>query len=227
MNQEIPTIVTIVLTTTVYIKPTIDCSYQYKPDERILTYLVSLYQWLYKTNFNIILVENSGYTFPELNEEKIKYKDRFEVITFNEAELQEASYLKNISSKGASEVFSINYACQKSKIINPYNFIIKVTGRFFIPELESYLKSINLNEYDCLTQYNRTRCEMVGAHCNYFNFIFNINLVHKINNEDICIINAEEMWNIRTSALKKVLVCKRFTINKTPRGGVCEIYDNI
>jgi hypothetical protein len=52
-------------------------------------------------------VENSGYTFPELDEEKQLYKQRFEVITLDET--IEPSHLRNDVSKGASEIFSIHY----------------------------------------------------------------------------------------------------------------------
>jgi len=52
------------------------------------------------------------------------------------------------------------------------DFIIKVTGRFFIPELENYVDQ--LNEYECLTQHDRNRCEMVGCKPSHFFHIFNI-----------------------------------------------------
>ena len=215
---------TIILTSTVNVNP---CkSYVFQRDHilRIETYLKSILQWLTKTNFNIILVENSGYHYDELNNEKEMYKNRFEVITFNEINLEEAQYLKGLSSKGASEMFAINYAYLHSKLIHPSNFIIKITARFFIDELEPYLSLFDLNDYDCLTQQNRDRCEMVGSHYRYFSDIFNIHLINDKNHYDG---HAEDVWKFRTSKCKKILICKTFNINETQRGGVSQKYTTI
>jgi hypothetical protein len=213
--------ITIILTCTVYVNHKKICLVQTNPFERIETYLKSILQWLDKTNFNIIVVENSGYTFPELTNKKIKHRNRFEVITLNEND--EPSQLRNSTSKGASEIFSIHYAFLKSTIIQKSNFIIKVTGRYFIPDLENYLKRYDLDTYDCLTQNNRDRCEMVGCHYNMFSTIFNIYLF------DIKGYNGhiEDLWKLRTTKCTNVLVCNTFTIEPTFRGGENEVYTTI
>ena len=208
---------TIILTSTVNVNLAKSHIFQKNVDSRLETYLKSILQWLNKTSFNIVLVENSGYTFDELNNEKVIYKDRFEVITFKESEMPEANYLKNNNSKGSSEVFAIDYAYQHSKIIHSSNFIIKITCRYFIPELEEYLSNFDLNKYDCLTQNNRDRCEMVGAHYNNFTFIFGLDSFFHI----------EEIWKERTSRFKNILVCKEFKIEKTQRGGLNEIFETM
>ena len=215
---------TIILTSTVNVNPCKSWVFQRDATLRIETYLKSILQWLTKTNFNIVLVENSGYHYDELNNEKEMYKNRFEVITFNEINLEEAQYLKTNPSKGASEIFAINYAYLHSKLIHSYNFIIKITARFFIDELDQYLSLFDLNDYDCLTQQNRNRCEMVGSHYSHFSDIFNIHLMNDKNEYDGHI---ETIWNLRTSKYKKILICKTFNINETQRGGVEEKYTNI
>ena len=134
--------------------------------------------------------------------------------------LEDALYLKTNNCKGSSEMFAINYAYLHSNLIRSSIFIIKITARFFIPELESYLSLFTLNDYDCLTQENRDRCEMVGCHFNHFSDIFNIHFVD--NNYYV-----EAVWKFRTSNYKKVLVCKTFTIEETQRGGVDEKYTTI
>jgi hypothetical protein len=216
--------VTIILTSTVNVNFNKTYIFQKSANSRVDTYLKAILQWLNNTNFNIVLVENSGYTFEELNDEKEVFKDRFEVITFKEDELQEASYLKNNDSKGASEIFAIDYAFRHSKIVDSSNFIIKITSRYFIPELEEYLATFKLYEYDCLTQNNRNRCEMVGANYKYFKFIFNTSLVDENNQYDHHI---ERIWKMRTSICNNILVCKEFKIEKTQRGGVEEIFETI
>ena len=215
---------TIILTSTVNVNPCKSYVFQREPALRIETYLKSILQWLTKTSFNIVLVENSGYHYDELNNEKEMYRNRFEVITFNEINLEEAQYLKENDSKGASEVFAINYAYRHSKLIHSCNFIIKVTARFFIDELEQYLSLFDLNDYDCLTQQDRDRCEMVGSHYSHFLDIFNVNLMNDENEYDGHI---ENIWKLRASNYKNILICKTFNINKTQRGGVEENYITI
>ena len=126
---------TIILTTTVTVQ---DKVYLFQTDkqERVQVYVKKIKQWLYESNFKIIVVENTGYTFEELNEEKEKFKDRFEVISYVESELEAADFLKGNPYKGASEIFAIEYAYNTSRLCLDADFIIKITGRFFIPDLE-------------------------------------------------------------------------------------------
>jgi hypothetical protein len=223
--------VLIILTATVNVNLTKDFLFQTNKQERINTYIKSVLSWLNNTNFNIILIDNSGYEFNELHIEKYNYRHRFNVITFNESTLDEAQYLKNNTSKGASEIFAINYAYNYI-IDNKYNlqynpkklFIIKITSRYFIPELESFLKTYNLNDFDCLTQNNRFRCEMVGSHYKNFSDMFHLHLINENNHYDNHI---ESIWKMRTSKYKNVLICKEFKIEQTQRGGLNEKYDTI
>ena len=76
----------IVLTTTVNVDKV--STIQKNKEERIQTYLASIRQWLL-TDLPIIVVENSGYTFPQLK------GTRVEVITFKSEEDKEFhSFLK-------------------------------------------------------------------------------------------------------------------------------------
>lgn len=212
---------TIILTSTVYVNPKKCYLYQTDPNERLQTYLKSILQWIHNTNFNIVLVENSGYLFEEL---KMFQNKRFEIITFKEDELPETEFIRNDIAKGSSEMFSINYAFNNSKIINNSQFILKITARFFIPELENYLKMYNLNMADCLSQNNPDRCEMVGCHYNHFSTIFNINLLNENNVYDN---HVENIWKYRVSKYSNVIRCKEFKIEKTQRGGVSWCFETI
>jgi hypothetical protein len=209
---------TIILTSTVNVRSNIDGMFQRNPISRIQTYLSSILNWLNKTKFNIILVENSGYNFNELDKEKQEFKDRFEVIVFDENKLDEAKYLRHRSSKGRHEIFAINYAFNHSKMIQSSNFIIKITARFYIPEFEEYLNNYDLNNYDCLVQNDRDRCEVVGSNKKFFSHIFDIHI-------DKCYI--EDVWKKRTSIYKNILICKLFQIEETQRGGVHHKYTTI
>jgi hypothetical protein len=213
--------VTIILTTTVNVYKNIDCIFQTNPNDRINTYLSSIREWLYKTNFNIVVVENSGYMFNELDKEKIIFKNRFECITFNESTLYAANIVKNLSSKGKHELFAINYAFSCSSMLQSSSFIIKITGRFYIPDFEKYINNYNLNEYDCLVQNDRDRCEMIGSNIENFFVIFNMS-DNTWKDE-----NLEYISKLRTSQYKKILICDQFKINETQRGGLNQTYTTI
>ena len=197
--------IVIILTSTVHTKPRMGSTLQTDPADRLLTYYKSIMQWLYKTSFRIVLVENSGYSFTELDHEKTLFKERFEVISF----LPDAEYLKAIFNKGAHEMYAINYAFNHSKLIAPSAFIIKVTARYFIPAFEEYLSQHDITQYECLTQHHRRRCEIVGCRYDKFGLIF------KEGTDGHC---AERIWYERTSACSKILVCKPFNIEATQRG---------
>lgn len=209
---------TIILTTTVYIH-NVSYIFQTDPASRIQTYLTSIKKWLYKTNLNIVVVENSGYNFNELNEEKEQFKSRFEIISFDEKTLPQAKFLQTTQfGKGRHEIFAINYAYYNSKLLQLANFIIKITGRFYIPELETFLNNYDLNNYDCLVQNDRTRCELVGSHRTNFNSIFNIDIDEE---------HVESVWHRRTSIYPRILICKIFNIEDTERGGNPGKYNTI
>jgi hypothetical protein len=201
----------IILTTTVNVQD--KCFlFQTNPVQRLNTYIHSIKKWINNTSLKIIVVENSGYQFDELRE---FISDRFEIICFNEKELPEANYLINNNSKGASELFSIYYSIHNSKIIDSSDFIIKITGRYFVPNFEEYLFKINLNDFDGIIQNNCHNCEILGCHYNKKDIIFDKN------NSDYNHI--EFLYKIRIEKLNKVIILPEFKINPTQIGGLNEI----
>lgn len=213
----------IILTTTVHIQYKI---YLFQTDkmERVNTYLKRIRQWLNETDLKIVVVENTGYTFEELNEEKEKYKDRFEVITYNENQLAESAYLNGNIYKGASEVFSIHYAYRNSALCKNAEFVIKITGRFFIPKFESFIQYYKLQKFDVLTQSGTNRCEMVGCHKSKFDSIFNIHLTNANGDYDG---HVEDVYKYRCSQFPNRIQCPEFDIEPTQRGGIDEIFYTI
>jgi hypothetical protein len=206
--------------------------FQTDKQERIDTYMKSIKKWLEETSFKIILVENTGYAFPEIQDYLNLYSTRFEFIGYNEFQIKEAGYLNGNNSKGASELFAIYYAYKKSNILNKSNFIIKVTCRFFIPGLEKYLISItndinkSIDDYEVLTQNNVYRCEMVGSHIRNFNYIFNMYAL------DIMGAYQEHveyvyMQRCSMSSPDKTIRCPAFPIEPTIRGGINQTFTNI
>ena len=189
----------IILTTTVFVQN--KCYlFQIDPVERLNTYLKSIKQWLTQTKFKILVVENSGYPFNELQN-----SDRLEIISFDEGN-------SDNNSKGASELFSIDYALNHTKF--QYDFVIKITGRYFIPKFEEYLNKINLKNYDGICQFNPSRCEIVGCSYNKKETVFN----------KICEYNhVEFLYQKRINTLNKVLQMKEHQIEATQIGGLNEI----
>lgn len=218
MNQPL-----IILTTTVSVQ---DKVYLFQTDkgERAGVYTKKIKQWLQETTFPIVVVENTGYTFPELAEEMEKYKDRFEIISYIESELVEAEFLKGNPYKGASEIFSIHWAYHHTRLIPSSPFIIKITGRFFIPNLEIYLYGIQLENYDVLVQNRKNRCEMLGCHRNHLENVFNTQLVNRHGNYDG---NVEDVYEFRCEQYTNVIHCPEFPIEGTQRGGINEVFYNI
>jgi len=220
MNNDI----VIILTSTVRVNVNKIYLHQTDSSERLKIYLKSVKEWLYKTNFKVILIENSGYTFEELNYEKELFKDRFEVITFDESEFELSKWLVKNNSKGESELFSINYAIKNSKFIFPDTFIIKITARYFLPELEEYLNRFKLNEFDCLVQHNQDRCEMVGSNYKNFEYIFNQDVLTDL---PLFCGHIESIYTYRTGKYKNLLICKEFQIEETQRGGADDTFNTI
>lgn len=214
---------TIILTTTVSVQ---DKIYLFQTDkqERVQVYTKKIKQWLYESQFRIVVVENTGYTFEELNEEKEKFKHRFEVISYVESELESADFLKGNPYKGASEIFAIEHAYITSPLCQQADFIIKVTGRFFIPGLEEYLKQFDLSQYHVLTQNKMNRCEMLGCHKDYFYTIFNTLLINE-NGEYSG--HVEDIYQYRCRLFEKNIHCPEFPIEGTQRGGINEVFYNI
>ena len=141
-----------------------------------------------------------------------------EIITFRENEVEEAAYLAGNISKGASEIFAINYAFQYSKGIRDADFLIKITGRFFIPGLEAFLQTIDMVHYVGLTQKNVDRCQMVGVAISQFPAIFH---PHLINKNGVYDGHVENIYKERMNELgeEKILRCPEFEIEPTLEGG--------
>jgi hypothetical protein len=224
----------IILTSTVNVNHYKYFLFQTDPNERINTYLKSIKQWLENTNFRICLVENSGYTFPELDDDFFNlYKDRFEVITFDENTLpHELQHLKYNNSKGASEMYSIIHAFNASKFKSTTDFIIKITARYYIPDFEFFLLSSNIqnrlagvsildNDKSIigLRQSCDLRCEILGIHKKFFNLLFELNLSDEMGN---FYPHVETVYRNRLRLLNqdKILVCPTFNIEPTQMGGI-------
>ena len=103
-------------------------------------------------------------------------------------------------------------------------FIIKITGRFFVPQFDLYLSKFNLDRYDCLRQNFDNRCEIVGTHIKNFSVIFDKNLFVA---NGIYNYHVEDVYTYRFSKFNRVIVCPKFNISPTQRGGLDEYYSQV
>jgi hypothetical protein len=140
-----------------------------------------------------------------------------------ESELPEAHFLKGNPYKGASEVFAIEWAYKNARIVSA-DFVIKITGRFFIPDLEDYLSGFVIDRWDVLVQNKKNRCEMLGCHKNIFDVVFNTKLLNRNGDYDG---NVEDVYEFRCEKYKKIIHCPVFEIEPTQRGGINEVFYNI
>jgi len=226
----------IILTSTVNVNPIKKFIFDRDPASRIELYLKSIRKWLEQTHFKIVLVENSGYKFPELDEYVEKYKDRFELILFNEADINfddfnsigahalatDKDYL--YTSKGTSEMFAIYYTKQCSQLIQKSEFIIKITCRYFIPQFEDFFKNKNIDDYLAIRQNNCLHCEIVGAHKSRLDDLFIP--AHFRGTDGLCHHHLEELYEDRILTRfpqDKVLVCDVFEIEPTRQGGTLDL----
>uniref|UniRef100_A0A6C0CX75 Uncharacterized protein n=1 Tax=viral metagenome TaxID=1070528 RepID=A0A6C0CX75_9ZZZZ len=222
----------IILTSTVAINPKKRFIYDTDGNSRLNTYVKSVKQWLDKTSFKIVLVENSGHKLPELEEYFEKYKERFELISFREEDIDNDTfdsvgaqavrlpddYL--YTSKGTSEMFAIYYAYQQSRLTKTSKFIIKITCRYFVPDFENFLKNINPDDYFALRQNNSDNCEIVGSHVNNISDIFMPG--HFRNSDGKWHHHIESVYKDRILTRvpeERVIVCDVFQIEPTQQGG--------
>ena len=195
----------ILLTTTVHVH---DTNYLYQ------TYLASIHQWL-TTDLPIIVVENSGYTFPELK------GTRVEVITFDSNKDKEFHHflhsLVQLKGKGLYEIRSIRYACEHSKLLKQCTHFMKVTGRYFIPSLEGILQTLP-SSIKAVRQHNADQCEVVGCRKDYVETIFDY-LVMK---DHTFTHHVEDAYEYRLSLIPHE-VLPIMPISPTQRGSYDEI----
>ena len=224
--------VLIILTCTVKINPHKHFLFQTDPRERLALYLKSIKQWLEKTSLKICVVENSGYTFPELSNYMETHGSRFEIITFDEMTLTgELQHLKHNNSKGASEMYSIIHAYEHTKFKRDINFAIKVTGRYFIPFFCEYLSVIDIKNTSrnlhigdreqsivAMRQSSDTRCEVIGINTLFFHFLFYLNLS---NDRGEFFPHVETVYSNRLKVFNqsKVKTMPLFPIEPTQMGG--------
>ena len=103
-------------------------------NDRKKLYIKQINRWLNETNLQIVVVDSSGYKFTEIKNKRLT------VIDFNIDE--------KLSSSSQYEAVSIIYALNKMEemnILNNCTHILKVTGRYFLENIEDILNNTEQN----------------------------------------------------------------------------------
>ena len=184
--------IVILLTCTVNTQPHISWLKQRDSNERLEMYLNIIIKWLTHTKLQIVVIENSGVDlktelinkYPNFNTQQ--YLDIFESITYqyDNIPIEDKQFLDTHEAKGHHELYAVNYTYNHSKLIKTCDYLIKITGRYFITTFENtLLKEIqNNNKYNDNNYINIirqsqkwrgwNRCEILGCHISNFNDIF-------------------------------------------------------
>ena len=131
MNDSI-----VILTTTVNIF-NVRKIYQTSRDERVETYVSSILKWL-KTDFKIIVVDNSGYTFPEIengdNLCKLSY-------TYNNVSIPDkhAFIVQIVVRKGIMKCLLFIMPLIIFLHLGIIKILFKLTGRYYIPDFKTHI----------------------------------------------------------------------------------------
>ena len=202
--------IVILLTTTVNTQNHISWLKQRNTKEREKMYINIINLWLSKTNFKIVVVENSGHNFNIKNE-------KLELISFTYPK-KDKVLLDKMEAKGQHEIYSISYACKNSTFINKCDFIIKITGRYFIPSLEDILNK-NLNDKINFIRQSSiwrkmNRCELIGCSKNCIDKLFYFPLKNDM-------MEQEMMDRMKIS--KDILNLPKMKLHKKTRQGVGSI----
>ena len=154
-------------------------------DFRKVLYHTQIKRWLNETNYDIVVVESSGYDFPELEHErlhKVVFKINEHLPTSSQYEaISISNALDNIRNKD----FYINCS-----------HILKVTGRYFLKDITNHLNNVEQNKYLYLQHHfniNWQNSEYFGIRKELF---------------DLFIESGIKKINLMENELSKFSVCK-------------------
>ncbi|MBA7510287.1 hypothetical protein ES705_02263 [subsurface metagenome] len=104
-------------------------------------YIDSLKKWIEKTSYSIVFCENSGYNIDQIIRIAEMYKLReIEILQFNGQNFP-AEF-----GKGYGELLIIKYALQHSNLIKDSDYIIKISGRYFIKNIGKIARGLSYNK---------------------------------------------------------------------------------
>jgi hypothetical protein len=111
-------------------------------EKRKKIYETQIRKWLDNTSYPIYVVESSGYDFPDIE----KKDNRLKIFTH--------TISTSLPSSSQCEARSILYALENMNDVDDEDYILKVTGRYFLPNIENSLKNTSKDK-DIFLQIHR------------------------------------------------------------------------
>lgn len=143
--------------------------------ERLKQYINAIKFYLYETKFRILVVENTNVDLSKYIENS---KHRLEILTFNGN-----NYDKNLG-KGYGEALIMEYATKKSVFYKEADYVVKITGRNIILNINSLIDEMRNYSYvyaNITSRKGRLQCQsrIVGFPKSYIEdkFLPNINFL--------------------------------------------------
>jgi len=117
---------------------------------RLALYNEAFKHWWTKTVLDLVIVESSGYTFDEIR----SYASSLKIDSFKIRRVSQVVLM--------AEAYSIIHAF-KHHYLDKYDYVLKVTGKYFLPEVEEHLCSLNATSpnFDLLIQNKPPQYENV------------------------------------------------------------------
>jgi hypothetical protein len=105
------------------------------PAMRQEDYLTSLTKWLTLTSHSLVFCENSAAPLDWLDDVQLKFPGRLEVLSF------EGNSFEGNKGKGYGEALTIDYVLKSSATVKRVEYLVKVSGRYFVTNLDSILET--------------------------------------------------------------------------------------
>jgi len=176
------------------------------PEQRkeiLSIYQRSISDWLTKTTLPICVVDSSDYPFNEFAD------TRLIVVHYT---------CKETGSSTISESISILHALEHSKELKAYEYIVKITGRYYIPNMKETLENIPYS-YDLYLQATRTP-DLQNSEVFGFKRILADDIFIPLADKTDTLIMEERLWNIsHTGKYTSYVLPYLQNIYKVPRGG--------
>ena len=121
-----------------------------EPKVRERDYVRALKKWIGRTDYPIIFCENSGYDLSKVRRctKNALLKNReIEFLQF------EGNNSSRDRGKGHGELSILEYAIKHSKLINRYEYVLKITGRIFVKNINSIIEFLD-SEKDCFVMHD-------------------------------------------------------------------------
>lgn len=127
-------------------------------DIRQEQYIKAISYYLEYTKYNIVCVENTGINFNSYFDQH-KHKNRLECLTYIGN-----NYSKGLG-KGYGEAQIIKYAIAHSKYINKNTYLVKITGRLIIKNINTVINPLLLRLSNKIIQFDFFSKHFINSTC--------------------------------------------------------------